>query len=312
MDMEYNDNSIKSLKGAERVRERVNVMFGSDDIRGAFHTVVEIIGNSLDECRAGYGDKVIVTYHSDRTVSVRDYGRGVPMGWNEKEGRYNWDLIFNELYAGGKYGDNEAYKYSVGLNGLGAASVQYTSEKFDVMSYTKDSISTMHFEKGNPIGELEVKPNDSGERGTFISWKVDPEVFTQTEFTEQMFIEYCEVQANIAGVTIELKDEVHNSEYVYEGKGLKDYLRQKVGDKEIETFEVHNKSAGVTSQNKAYKAEADIVIMITDETHSNRMFFHNTAVMRNINGYHHKAFDTALADFFKTTTFHALYQHIQT
>lgn len=296
---EYNDSSIKALKGAERVRERVNVMFGSDDIRGAFHTVIEIVGNSLDECRAGYGNKVLVTYHKDKTISVRDYGRGVPMGWNEKEGRYNWDLVFNELYAGGKYGDNEAYKYSVGLNGLGAASVQYTSEHFDVVSYTEDSISTMHFEKGNPVGELEVKPNDTDERGTLISWKVDKDVFLETDFTEKMFTEYCEVQAHIAGVTIILKDEVHGSEYTYEGKGLADYLRSKVGGKEVETFEVTNASAGVTSQNKSYKAECNIVLMVTEEMKSQRMFFHNTAVMRNINGYHHLAFDAALAQFFK-------------
>ena len=144
---EYNDSSIRALKGADRVRERVNVMFGSDDINGAFHSVVEIVGNSLDECRAGFGNKVEITYNPDKRITVRDYGRGVPMGWNEAEQQYNWHLVFNELYAGGKYDANESYKYSIGLNGLGAAASQYTSKVFDVTSYTKDSISTMHFKK---------------------------------------------------------------------------------------------------------------------------------------------------------------------
>ena len=297
---EYGDNSIKALKGAERVRERVNVMFGSDDIKGAFHTVIEIVGNALDECRAGYGDKVVVIYDKDKTISVRDYGRGVPMGWNEKESRYNWDLVFNELYAGGKYDDNDAYKYSVGLNGLGAASVQYTSEKFSVISYAADSISEMHFEKGNPVGELSVKPNDTGERGTLISWKVDKDVFLDTEFTEKMFVDYCEVQAHIAGVTIVLEDRVHDSEYTFEGKGLAEFLKSKVGEKGVDTFEVRNSTAGITSQNKNYRAECDIVLMVTEEMKSVRMYFHNTAVMRNVNGYHHLAFDNALGTFFKT------------
>ena len=106
---EYGDSSITALKGADRVRKRVNVMFGTNNVDGAFHTVFEIIGNSLDECRAGFGNRVEVTYDTDKTITVRDYGRGVPMGWNEKEQRYNWDLIFNELYAGGKMDVDSAY-----------------------------------------------------------------------------------------------------------------------------------------------------------------------------------------------------------
>ena len=297
--MEYNDSSIKALKGAERVRERVNVMFGSDDINGAFHSVIEIVGNSLDECRAGYGDKVIIHYGADKRITVRDYGRGVPMGWNEAEQRYNWDLVFNELYAGGKYDANALYKYSVGLNGLGAASVQYTSEVFDVVSYTKDNISKMHFEKGNPVGELIVEPNVTGETGTEIKWIVDDEIFSSTDFTAKMFTEYCEVQAHISGVTIEFDDDLHNVHEKFVGVGLADYLRSKVGKKEIEAFDITNRAAGVDAHGKQYKAECQIVLMLTDEMTPVRMFFHNTATMRNANGYHHAAFDAAIADFFK-------------
>ena len=125
----YDDSSIRSLKGAERVRQRPGVIFGSDDLKGAFHSVKELIGNSTDEARDGYGNVIEITLHKDNSISLRDHGRGVPMGWNDAEKRYNWDLIFNELYAGGKYDDDDDnYKYSVGLNGLGAASTQYVSE----------------------------------------------------------------------------------------------------------------------------------------------------------------------------------------
>lgn len=297
--MEYNDSSIKALKGADRVRLRPAVIFGSDDIRGAFHTVTEILGNSLDEARAGYGNKIYVTYHSDKSITIRDYGRGVPMGWNEAEQQYNWYLVFNEMYAGGKYGVDDVYKYSVGLNGLGAASVQYVSEWFDVESYTSDKISKISFKKGNPASELDVSDNTTGETGTKITWKVDTEVFSNTDFTEQMFSELCELQAHIAGIIIYFKDEVHGVEHTFEGKGLLEYLRSKVGNKEVESYEVHNESAGVDEKGKAYKAECDIVLMVTDEMKSKRMYFHNTAIMRNPNGYHHLAFDAALSQFFK-------------
>lgn len=297
--MEYNDSSIKALKGADRVRKRPAVIFGSDDIRGAFHTVTEILGNSLDEARAGYGDKIYVTYHSDKSITIRDYGRGVPMGWNEAEQQYNWYLVFNEMYAGGKYDASDAYKYSVGLNGLGAASVQYASEWFNVESYTTDKISKISFKRGNPVSDFEVVENTTGETGTKITWKVDTEVFSNIDFTEQMFTELCELQAHLAGITIYFKDEVHRVEYTYEGKGLLEYLRSKVGDKEVEAFSVHNESAGFTEKDKPFKAECDIVLMVTDEMKPQRMFFHNTAIMRNSNGYHHQAFDAALSQFFK-------------
>lgn len=297
--VEYNDSSIRALKGADRVRERVNVMFGSDDINGAFHSVVEIVGNALDECRAGYGDKVEVTYDHGRRITVRDYGRGVPMGWNEAEQQYNWHLVFNELYAGGKYDANESYKYSIGLNGLGAAATQYTSKVFDVASYTKDSISTMHFEEGNPVGELKVESNTTGETGTCISWVVDDSIFTSTDFTAQMFIEYCETQAHISGVTIVLNDNIHNVHETYVGTTLQEYLASKVGKNEVESIIVRGNTAGIDAHKKEYKAECEIVLMITEEMTPVRMFFHNTATMRNPNGFHHQAFDAVMADFFK-------------
>lgn len=298
----YNNDSIKALKGADRVRERVNVMFGSNDITGAFHTVNEILGNSLDECRAGFGDTVIVTYHADKSISIRDYGRGVPLGWNEAEQRYNWDLVFNELYAGGKYDDADNYKFSVGLNGLGAASVQYTSEVFDVTSYNGGIKSSMHFEKGNPIGELQLEPNANNEVGTFIKWKIDNDVFPDTNFTAKMFEEYCEIQAYLNSITIKFNYETADGstvERVYNGGGIVEFLKMKLGDKVIDILTNSTESSGRTGQGKSYTAKCEIALAITEELSSpKRFFFHNTATMKNPNGQHHLAFSQAVRDFF--------------
>ena len=130
----YDDQSIKSLKGAERVRKRPAVIFGSNGISGCEHSIFEILSNSIDEAREGHGDKIIVTRFSDGSVEIQDCGRGIPVGYNEKYDRFNWELIFCELYAGGKYDNNAgggAYEYSLGLNGLGSCATQYASEYMD-------------------------------------------------------------------------------------------------------------------------------------------------------------------------------------
>lgn len=298
----YDDSSIRSLKGAERVRERVNVMFGSNNIEGAFHTVKEIIGNSLDECRAGFGSEVTVHYYNDGSISVRDFGRGVPLGWNEAENRWNWDLVFNELYAGGKYDDNSTnYKFSIGLNGLGGASVQYTSEYFDVTSYNGGTKSSMHFEKGNPVGELKVEPNTDNEVGTYIKWKIDNDVFPNTDFKSSTFKDYCETQAYLNNITIYYINDNTNENIVYKGGGIESLLKSKLGDKVIEIYREVNSTKGINAQNKSYTAECEIILAITEEnTRSTRMFFHNTSTMRDLSGMHQRAFTDAVNAFFKS------------
>ncbi len=124
----YNNESITSLKGADRVRMRPGVIFGSDGIDGCEHSVFEILSNSIDEAREGFGNVIEVTKFKDNSIMVRDYGRGIPVDFNPKEGRFNWELVFCELYAGGKYKNNsgENYEYSLGLNGLGTCATQYS------------------------------------------------------------------------------------------------------------------------------------------------------------------------------------------
>ena len=144
------------LKGEDRVRKRPAVIFGSDDLEGCKHAVFEILSNAIDEAREGHGDTIIVTRYEDLSVEVEDFGRGCPVDYNEKEKRYNWELVFCELYAGGKYKNNEAsnYEYSLGLNGLGACATQFSSEFMNITSFRKQGKYEIKFEKGNPVTEL--------------------------------------------------------------------------------------------------------------------------------------------------------------
>ena len=177
---QYDNQSIKALKGADRVRMRPGVIFGSDGLEGCEHSFFEILSNSVDEAREGHGSLIKVTAYKDRSIEVDDHGRGVPLGYNEAEGRWNWDLIYCELYAGGKYDNNNedsAYEYSLGLNGLGACATQYSSEYMDVFSYDGTYEHSIHFKKGEPISELQTRELAKGEKrtGTVIRWKPDLE-----------------------------------------------------------------------------------------------------------------------------------------
>lgn len=153
----YNNESISSLKGEDRVRLRPSVIFGSDGIEGCQHAIFEILSNSIDEARAGYGNKIILTRYLDKSIECEDFGRGCPVDWNPKEERYNWELVFCELYAGGKYmnAEGENYEYSLGLNGLGSCATQYASRYMDVEVYRDEHKYNLHFERGRAVGEMQ-------------------------------------------------------------------------------------------------------------------------------------------------------------
>lgn len=296
---QYNDDSIKSLKGAERVRVRPGVMFGTDGLSGAFHTVKEILGNSLDEARAGFGSKIIVTHYKDNSISIEDDGRGVPMAWNEAEERYNWDLIFNELYAGGKYDDEGGdYEFSIGLNGLGSASTQYTSDWMTVVSKREGNVYEKSFKDGIPTeDEMTVVPNTDNSTGTKVHWKVSNDVFTSTAFTSKMFHELLEAQAHLNNLTIVFNDEISGSVTEYKGEGIEAYLLSQVNGNVVDTFNRQEESHGV-EKGKRYKVKADIVLAITDEeVRTTQLHFHNTGAMKS--GVHLSAFDSAITTFFR-------------
>ncbi|MBQ3065566.1 MAG: DNA topoisomerase [Clostridia bacterium] len=181
---QYGNQSISALKGADRVRKRPAVIFGSDGLEGCEHSFFEILSNSVDEAREGYGSEIRITAFSDHSFEIEDFGRGVPLDYNEAEGRYNWELVYCELYAGGKYDNNAedaAYEYSLGLNGLGACATQYSSEYMHVTSYNNGKVYHIEFAKGEPVTELSIREpqkKELGRTGTIIRWRPDLAVFT--------------------------------------------------------------------------------------------------------------------------------------
>ncbi len=228
----YGNESISSLKGADRVRKRPAVIFGSDDLTGCEHAVFEILSNAIDEAREGHGDLIIVTRYADKSIEVEDFGRGCPVDWNEKEERYNWELVFCEMYAGGKYnnltGDN--YEYSLGLNGLGSCATQYASEYFDARIYRDGFKYTLHFEKGNIVGKLNKEPADRKKTGSLFHWKPDLEVFTDIDIPAEYYLDIMKRQAVVnAGVTFRFRNQVGSrfevTEFRYE-KGILDYINE--------------------------------------------------------------------------------------
>ena len=235
----YNDDSITSLKGADRVRKRPGVIFGSDGLEGCEHAVFEILSNSIDEAREGHGSLITVTRFLDKSVQVEDMGRGCPVDWNEKEGRYNWELVFCELYAGGKYDNenSENYEFSLGLNGLGSCATQYASRYMDVTVYREGKEYRLHFERGEIVGKLESTELTTNKKrtGTTIRWLPDLEVFTDIAVPLDYYQDVMKRQAVVnAGVTFRLRNEVSpgkfdTQEFLYEN-GIADYIRELAGD----------------------------------------------------------------------------------
>lgn len=233
----YGNESITKLKGADRVRKRPAVIFGSDGIEGCEHSIFEIISNSIDEARGGHGDKIIVTYYQDNSVEVEDFGRGCPVDYNSAEQCYNWELVYCELYAGGKYKNNESgdYEFSLGLNGLGACATQYSSEYTDVEIYRDGYKYNLHFEKGENVGGLQKEETSRKKTGTRTKWRPDLDVFTDINVSRGYFEEVLKKQAivnpNISFVFRWQNEEgkFEENTYFYEN-GISDYINEIVAD----------------------------------------------------------------------------------
>ena len=231
----YDNDSISSLKGAERVRRRPGVIFGSDGMEGCEHAVFEILSNAIDEARGGFGDRVSVTVFADGSIEVEDFGRGIPVDYNTKEGRYNWELLFCEMYAGGKY-DAEAggYEYSLGLNGLGLCATQYASRWMKADIWRDGLHYHLDFEKGENVGGLQKEPTKTKRTGTVIRWLPDREVFTDIHIPLDYFKDSMKRQAVVnAGVLFLLHDQRtpggQTTEFLYEN-GISDYVAEVVGE----------------------------------------------------------------------------------
>ena len=237
----YGNDNITSLKGADRVRKRPAVIFGSDGLEGCEHSIFEILSNSIDEAREGFGDKIIVTRYMDKSVEVQDFGRGIPVDFNQKENRYNWELVFCEMYAGGKYDTNNggSYEFSLGLNGLGLCSTQYASEYMEAEVHRDGYRYVMKFKQGEPDGKLLKEEYTKKDTGSRIRWKPDLNVFTDIDVPLEYYQETIKRQSIVnAGVRFILKDETPKGfdtyEYIYEN-GRMDYVKEFAGEDAFST-----------------------------------------------------------------------------
>ncbi|MCI6255650.1 MAG: toprim domain-containing protein [Clostridiales bacterium] len=232
----YGNESISALKGADRVRKRPGVIFGSDGLDGCEHAVFEILSNAIDEAREGHGSLITVTRYADCSIEVEDFGRGCPVDWNEREQKFNWELVFCELYAGGKYdnGSGDNYEYSLGLNGLGSCATQYASEYFDAVIHRDGFKYTLHFEKGQNIGGLKKEPTDRKKTGSCFRWKPDLEVFTDINIPVEYYLDVMKRQAVVnAGITFRFRNQLggkfETTEFKYEN-GIIDYVKELSGE----------------------------------------------------------------------------------
>lgn len=285
----YDNSSISSLKGADRVRKRPAVIFGSDGIEGCQHSMFEILSNSIDEAREGFGTVVYVTRYLDHSIEVEDYGRGIPVEYNEREKRYNWELVFCELYAGGKYKNNAGgdYEFSLGLNGLGACATQYSSEYMDVEILRDGFKFNLHFEKGENIGGLGKTKFRHRHTGSRIRWKPDMEVFTDIDISLDFFQGILKRQAVVnSGIRFILKNETQPGtfetfEYFYEN-GIVDYAKELSGGTEFSS--VHYLETERKGRDRAdldeYKVRMSFAFCFS-VTQSALEYYHNSSFLEH-------------------------------
>ncbi len=280
----YGNESITTLKGAERVRKRPSVIFGSDGLDGCEHSVFEILSNSIDEAREGHGKKITVTRYANGAIEVEDHGRGIPVDFNEKEQRYNWELVFCEMYAGGKYGNNEgeSYEFSLGMNGLGLCSTQYSSEYMDVDIRRDGMRYTLHFEKGENVGGLKKEPYSKKDTGTKITWKPDLEVFTDVNIPPEYFLDVMKRQAIVnAGVEFVFRNQNGRSfdttvfQYM---NGVSDHVAELVGEDGLTgvqhwTTEVKTRDR---DDKPEYKCKMDIAVAFSNKVSATE-YYHNSS-----------------------------------
>ncbi len=281
---EYGNDSISSLKGAERVRKRPAVIFGSDGIEGCCHSVFEILSNSIDEAREGYGKEITVTKFEDGSIQVEDHGRGIPVDYNKIEDRYNWELVFCEMYAGGKYNNNsgENYEFSLGLNGLGLCSTQYSSEYMDVNVRRDGEKFTLHFEKGENIGGLKKEKYDKKDTGTVIKWKPDLQVFTDINVGADYFTDVLKRQSIVnAGVKFIFRNQVKGkfevTEFMYEN-GITDYVSEILGNQGLSTTQTWTNEQKVRDRKDKpeYKCKMNIAVAFSNKV-SLHEYYHNSS-----------------------------------
>lgn len=284
---DYGNESIIALKGADRVRKRPAVIFGDDGLEGCQHSVFEIISNSIDEARAGFGNRIVVTRFLDSSVEVQDFGRGMPVDFNTKENRFNWELLFCEMYAGAKYNNNDgsSYEFALGLNGLGLCSTQYASEYMEAEIHSDGFCYKLEFRKGENIGGLSKEPYDKKDTGTRIRWKPDLDVFTDISIPLEYYKNVLKKQAVVNnGVRFVLKNQLTDSrfetyEYRYDN-GIVDYLSEVVDNKSITPIQFWSceKSGRDREDKPEYKVKVFAALAFSDKM-SMKEYYHNSSYL---------------------------------
>lgn len=282
---EYGNESISSLKGADRVRKRPAVIFGSDGIEGCEHSVFEILSNSIDEAREGFGQKIIITRYLDASAEVEDFGRGIPVDYNPKEERFNWELVFCELYAGGKYNNDadESYEYSLGLNGLGLCSTQYSSEYMDVDIRRDGTRYTLHFERGENVGGLQKETYSKKDTGTRIHWKPDLQVFTDIAIPVEYYLDTIKRQAIVnEGVRFVFRNQLSDgtfetTEFCYEN-GISDHVKELAGEDAMTTvqFWQAEKKVRDRADKPEYKTKINVAVAFSNKVRVTE-YYHNSS-----------------------------------
>ncbi|MBQ8648593.1 MAG: DNA topoisomerase [Clostridia bacterium] len=282
--VEYGNDSIKKLEGPDRVRKRPGVIFGSDGLDGCEHSVFEIISNSIDEAREGFGKKIVVTKYSDGSVEVQDFARGAPVDFNNKEQCYNWELLYCEMYAGGKYNTNDGanYEYSVGLNGLGLCSTQYASEYMDVEIKRDGFKYNLHFEKGYNVGGLKKEPYSGRDTGTKTRWKPDIEVFTDIDIPAEYFIDTLKRQAIVNDGLLFVFREQQGNKFIEKNiiydNGIRDYVSDHTGEEKLTSMQFwQTERKGRDREDKPeYKVKINVAICFSN-LHPLKEYYHNSS-----------------------------------
>ncbi|MEG2914965.1 MAG: toprim domain-containing protein [Oscillospiraceae bacterium] len=282
----YGNDSISSLKGADRVRKRPAVIFGSDGLEGCQHSVFEILSNAIDEAREGYGNKIIVTKFYDGSIEILDNGRGIPVDFNKRENCFNWELVFCELYAGGKYDNNEGenYEFSLGLNGLGLCATQYAAEYMEVEIFRDNQKFSLRFEKGENVGGLKKEEYNSKTTGSRIRWRPDLDVFTETDIPVEFFRDILKRQAVVnAKLTFVLKVQTENGfeteEFLYEN-GIKDYVKELSGEETLSNVQYWEaESRGRDREDMPdYKVKCSVSFCFSNKSQAIQ-YYHNSSFL---------------------------------
>ena len=286
---EYGNDSIQKLEGADRVRKRPGVIFGSDDLDGCEHSVFEIISNSIDEAREGYGKKIVVTRFLDESIEVQDFGRGIPVDYNNREKCYNWELVFCDLYAGGKYDTNDGgnYEYSLGLNGLGLCATQYAAEYMEAEIHSGGYCYELQFKEGKINGEMKKTPYDKKDTGTRIKWRPDIKVFTEIAIPLEFFQEILKKQSVVnPGIKFILKNQLTETkfetfEYIYEN-GIVDYVNEFVDNNGLTTvqFWQTERKGRDRADKPEYKVKINIALCFSNKKQK-KEYYHNSSYLEH-------------------------------